>query len=75
MGILSAFGGFSRVVGPLMVSYIYTNYGTYLTFGVMAGIQGIGLILTLSMYKRLVPFKIIETRQDEADNDEWITPI
>ncbi|XP_063696824.1 major facilitator superfamily domain-containing protein 8-like isoform X1 [Culicoides brevitarsis] len=33
MGILTGAGCFSRVLGPLYISFVYTNYGTYFTFG------------------------------------------
>jgi hypothetical protein len=55
MGFLSAFGSLSRVLGPIFVSYIYTNFGTYPVMGFMVGSLVIALILTLTTYKRLVP--------------------
>ena len=60
MGILSAFGSLSRVLGPVFVSYIYTYYGTYPTIGFMAGSLVLSLLITLSVYKRLVPMEIVQ---------------
>ena len=66
MGILSAFGSFSRVLGPIVVSYVYTNYGTYLVIGLMSASMIIALVLTLVSYKRLVPLKLAP--MDETDS-------
>ena len=58
MGLLSAFGSGSRVVGPIFVSYIYTLFGTYWIFGSMAVTMIVSLMLVLSTYKRLVPMTV-----------------
>ena len=58
MGLLSAFGSFSRILGPLFVSYIYTNFGTYWTMGSMAATLIISFVVTLLAYNRLVPMNI-----------------
>lgn len=34
MGLLTGAGCLSRVLGPIFVSYIYTRFGTYWTFGI-----------------------------------------
>ncbi len=71
MGILSAFGSFSRVLGPVFVSYIYTNFGTYPTIGFMAGSLVLALLLTVSVYKRLVPMEIVDRQfKDEREQGE-----
>ena len=58
MGLLSAFGSFSRILGPLFVSYIYTNFGTYWTMGSMAATLIVSFIVTLFAYNRLVPMNM-----------------
>ena len=58
MGLLSAFGSFSRILGPLFVSYIYTNFGTYWTMGSMAATLIVSLVVTLFAYNRLVPMNM-----------------
>lgn len=58
MGLLSAFGSFSRILGPLFVSYIYTNFGTYWTMGSMAATLIVSFVVTLLAYNRLVPMNI-----------------
>ncbi len=35
MGLLTSAGSTARVLGPIMVSYIYDEYGVYLTFGII----------------------------------------
>ena len=58
MGLLSSFGSLSRVLGPIAVSYIYTNYGTYLVIGLMCASMVVALVLTLIFYKKLIPIKM-----------------
>ena len=68
-GILTGVGSLARVLGPVFVSYIYTFYGTYWTFGILE----VGLILALIeliiMYPRLIPMKIpLEENKRGYDN-------
>ena len=70
MGLLSAFGSLSRVLGPIFVSYIYTNYGTYLVMAAMSVSMVISLILTLIFYKRLIPLQINPTEDKEDDSPD-----
>ncbi len=58
MGLLSAFGSLSRVLGPIFVSYIYTHYGTYLTVLSMVVSLLISLVITIVFYKRLLPLEL-----------------
>ena len=68
MGLLSAFGGLSRVLGPIFVSYIYTYYGTYLTAAIMAGSMVLALVSSLLVYKKLVPLQFEASKpKDEPD--------
>ena len=65
MGILTAAGSFARILGPIFVSEIYKEFGTYWTYGITAlslALAGIGTLLT---YKRLVP---LETRLKTDEN-------
>ena len=59
MGLLTAAGSLARICGPIFVSEIYKEFGTYWTFGLCAGSILLATIVTLATYKRLVP---IETR-------------
>ena len=65
MGLLSSFGSLSRVLGPIAVSYIYTNYGTYIVIGLMCASMVVALVLTLIFYKKLIPIKM--PSMDAAD--------
>ena len=47
MALVSLVGSGSRIVGPVIVSYIYTNYGTYWTFGMLSGLMSTLLIAVL----------------------------
>ena len=62
MGILSAFGGLSRVLGPIFVGYIYRSYGVYHSILPVLGMLFVSLILTTAMYKRLVPLQMTEAQ-------------
>ena len=55
MGLLSSVDSLSRLLGMLVVMYIYTNYGMYLTAGVMVFTVLVALVLILIFYKRLIP--------------------
>lgn len=57
MGILTGVGSFARVTGPIFVSYIYTNMGTYYCFGILSIGMIISTIEIILLYKRLVPMK------------------
>lgn len=73
MGVLSAFGSLSRVLGPIFVSYIYKIYGTYPVIAFMAGSIVVALILTLAVYKRLIPMQIIPAAQvhRNSENEQY----
>ena len=55
MGILTTFGSLARVVGPLMFSWLYNNYGTYATFGTLVGALACATIICCAFYKRFLP--------------------
>jgi len=58
MGGLTSVSSLSRVIGPIFVTYIYTNYGTYVTSGTALGLMVLILIVLLAVYKRLVPLVV-----------------
>ncbi|XP_065584785.1 major facilitator superfamily domain-containing protein 8-like isoform X2 [Artemia franciscana] len=60
MGFLSASGAFSRVLGPILVSYLYTYGGSQWTFGVLTGLMVINLAILLILYKKLQPKSYID---------------
>merc|ERR1719341_371654 len=55
LGLLTTSGSLARVVGPLFVTEIYEQYGTYLTFGLVTGSLVFSVALTLLTYKSLSP--------------------
>ncbi|XP_068249809.1 major facilitator superfamily domain-containing protein 8-like [Palaemon carinicauda] len=61
MGILTSIGSFSRMTGPIFVSYMYTELGTRWTFGLLVIVMMIVIFLTLAFYKRLVPMKLVSS--------------
>lgn len=61
MGILTSTGSLSRVVGPILVSYIYTEMGTRWTFSLLFCAMVLTSVLDVALYKRLVPMNVIKT--------------
>jgi len=57
MGYLTAAGSAARVIGPIMVSYVYDAKGVYLTFGIIIATMAVSLVISTVMYKRMVPFQ------------------
>lgn len=63
MGVLTTSGSLARVIGPVFVSYIYQEFGTWLLFGIVAASLGFSFIITTLAYRVLVPFdQIIKDR-------------
>ncbi len=56
MGALTASGSFARVMGPVMVTYIYNYLGVYATIGTIEVLMVVAMITTIIFWKRLVPF-------------------
>ncbi|CAL4112958.1 unnamed protein product, partial [Meganyctiphanes norvegica] len=57
MGILTSVGSFSRILGPIFVSYMYTELGTRWTFGSLFSVLALSVLVVSLCYKRLVPMK------------------
>ena len=58
MGVLTAAGSLARIMGPLLVSYVYNIFGLYFTYGIIGGSMATALVLLLVSYNRLVPLKL-----------------
>lgn len=58
MGILTAVGSLSRILGPIFVSYVYTYLGTYYTFGILTVSMVVAATELLILFKRLIPMKL-----------------
>ena len=56
MGILTAAGSLSRVVGPMFVTFIYDKLGPQIAFATIDGIIATAIILLMILYYRLVPY-------------------
>ncbi|KAJ8683368.1 hypothetical protein QAD02_019160 [Eretmocerus hayati] len=73
MGLMTGAGCLSRVMGPVVVAYVYTRLGIYQTFGVT------GLMLVLCMLwlailnERLVPLQTPLQRNANGTNDTKAT--
>ncbi|XP_047495157.1 major facilitator superfamily domain-containing protein 8-like [Penaeus chinensis] len=58
MGVLTGVGSFSRIMGPIFVSYVYTNLGTRWTFGILTVSMVLAEVVLMAMFPRLVPMKV-----------------
>ncbi|XP_068231159.1 major facilitator superfamily domain-containing protein 8-like isoform X1 [Palaemon carinicauda] len=66
MGILTSTGSFSRVVGPIGVSYVYTMLGTRWTFGILFFMLASTVVLASIFYKRFIPMKVVEVSDSNS---------
>jgi len=55
LGLFATSGSVARVVGPLLVTEIYEQWGTYVMFGTVTATLVISLVMTLVAYRTLVP--------------------
>ena len=75
MGLLSTAGSFSRAIGPLVIGWIYTDYGTYWTMGWGLIFSGIGVGLLFINYKRLVPFNNHNKQASDSNVEIEVTKL
>ncbi|KAL3073169.1 hypothetical protein niasHT_035445 [Heterodera trifolii] len=57
-GMLEMFGGFGRMLGPLLIGFMYTNNGPRVIWLVEMGEIVLMIALWLFFYRRLVPLKM-----------------
>ncbi|KAI1711508.1 major facilitator superfamily domain-containing protein [Ditylenchus destructor] len=57
-GILQMSGGSARMLGPLLVGYLYSEYGPRLVWIVESVVIGSMSILWIASYRRLVPLEV-----------------
>ena len=69
MGLLTAVGSLARICGPIFVSEIYKEFGTYWTFGLCAASIGLATIVTLATYSRLVPIERRMANREEKGKE------
>lgn len=55
MGLMTGSGCLSRVLGPVFVSYIYTELGTIWTFGMTTVMMALSMVWLFIVLDRLVP--------------------
>ncbi|KAK8407280.1 hypothetical protein O3P69_002084 [Scylla paramamosain] len=66
MGVLTGMGSLGRILGPIFVSYIYTNLGTYWCFGTLSVCMVLAFFVITAIYPRLVPMKIPVSKTQHA---------
>ena len=70
MGVLTAAGSLARICGPIFVSEIYKDFGTYWTFGITATSLGLAIIGTLLTYKKLVPANEMRKISNSTESED-----
>lgn len=66
MGAMTSVSSLSRVIGPIFVTFIYTQYGTIVTSGTATALMIFSLVLLVSLYKRLIP---LVDKSSNTNND------
>jgi len=67
MGLLTASGSLARILGPILVSYVYEVKGTYWLFGLCAASLLVTGIVTLAAFRNLVPLEDQSLGGDSQD--------
>ncbi|KAB0801874.1 hypothetical protein PPYR_04060 [Photinus pyralis] len=67
MGLMTGSGCLSRVLGPVFVTYIYTEFGTIWTFSMTTVMMVILMIWLYWCLKRLIPFEETIDLNNQAD--------
>ena len=70
MGAITAAGSLARILGPVSVTYIYTELGTYWTFGIATATVAAALLVTGLTWNRLVPMAAVGSRQERNKTQE-----
>ena len=61
-----ATGGLARIVSPLLVTYLYANFGPRWTFVSVDSLVVLAVVVLLCTYRRLVPYHlyVLHRRKD-----------
>lgn len=70
MGIITAAGSFARILGPIFVSEIYKEFGTYWTYGLTALSLALATLGTVLTYRRLIPLEMRMKRNGREKETE-----
>lgn len=64
MGLFTGSGSFSRVVGPIFITVIYTQHGLIWTFGLLGAMMAVTVVWLLLVKHKLMP---AGTKQDQTN--------
>lgn len=67
-GILTGVGSLSRILGPLLMSYVYALFGTRWSFGIMAVLMVVTLLELIVLFPHLIPMQTPTTEQQSVLN-------
>lgn len=67
MGLMTGSGCMSRVMGPIFVTYIYTQFGTVWTFGLTTVMMIVSLLWLCFFAKRLMPTEEQALTEEETN--------
>ena len=68
MGVLTTSGSLARVLGPIVLAWVYELFGMYITMGLIVIVLSVGLFLVIITYKRFSP-KVQTVEGDEDDKE------
>ncbi|KAI6205121.1 hypothetical protein M3Y94_00756600 [Aphelenchoides besseyi] len=71
-GCLQVSGGVARMIGPILVSYVFLKYGPRFVYIIVLSVIFINLSLFILCYKRMVPLRISDdsTTYDQLSADD-----
>jgi len=70
MGILTSAGSLARIAGPIFVSEIYKEFGTYWTYGLCCMSLVLTMVASMITYKRMVPMETRIKNDNDANYEE-----
>jgi len=71
MGLITSAGSLARICGPIFISYVYVQFGTYWTFGILTFSLAVTLVTFLATYRYLVP----ADAQPKTNKKKMTTPL
>ena len=74
MALMAGLSTTARIIGPIIITFLYTQLGTYWLFGMTSTLMGLSLMFYFFMYKWLVPMKALQdlenTHFDNGNKNE-----
>ncbi|XP_042237121.1 major facilitator superfamily domain-containing protein 8-like isoform X3 [Homarus americanus] len=65
-GLLSNCGSLARIIGPVVISYVYEEFGTRWCFGILTGVLTTALLELFLLFNHLTPMKVQSVKETHA---------